>query len=188
MAEDLRTKQAHKGATPDLRTEVAAKLWEAALEKGTFTAPELAKLTGSAPSSAAHIIPRWEIEGFLRKTGKGAHGAQAWSLVHEARRPYGPEETRMWMTIRSLRTFSFRDVAVSSSLEDAPVDLHVAEKFVRMLIRSGHVRERVAAKPGVSEARFQLTKNTGPKPPFTRRVTVYVDPNTGEVLLPEDYR
>lgn len=185
---DLRTKEAQRGPTPDLKTPEAAALWAAAGNLGTFTAPELAEASDIADATVKHTVARWEIEGFLRKSGKGRNGAQAFAFVNERSRPYGPLETRLWQTMRHLRTFSVRDLALASSVEDGAVSEDEAERFLNMLIAEGYARVRHKAVKGKSPARFLLVRDTGPRPPFKRRITVFVDPNTSDVLLPEAYR
>lgn len=185
---DGRTKIANQGPTPDLKTEAMGLVWRAAIELGTFTGPELAEAAGVPIQTVTHMVTRWEIEGYFWRRGLGSRGGHQFELVSEQKRPYGPKEQRIWQTMRKMRTFSVADIVGLSSLPNDPVQHDEVEAYIHALLNADYMRIRVKAKSGESSARYQLVKDTGPRPPFKRRVYVLIDPNLGEGVLPKDYR
>lgn len=178
---------------PDLTTVTQGDLWQAVLAapKGV-TVPELQAETGVAEATIRHVLERWVTQGHLahaasRKTGK-TRDARVYKVSAKTPQPFGSPEYRMWQAARHLGTFSAADLAAHSSVEGGPVTLEEAHRYCRMLLGAGYLRVMSKAKPGKSPARYKLIKKTGPKAPIRRRVTVVIDPNTGEVQLPEDLR
>lgn len=178
---------------PVLRTDMQGKVW-VALEKAKngATAYELNKATGVPISSIQHMLGRWELMGQIKpggkRDGKTGRSPTIYHAVSKTPQTFGPAEYRMWQSARGLGIFSAADIAAHASVEGGPVTQDDAHRYCRMLLTAGYVRVREKARAGERPARYMLIRNTGPRAPVKRRVTVFFDPNTSEVILPEDLR
>ena len=101
---------------------------------------------------------------------------------------FGPKLQRLWRAARRHSVFSAADLCALSSLPEDPVTVEEAARYCDMLLAAGYVRIRQKAIRGQQPARYQLLRNTGPMPPEKRRITVVLDPNTGEIIPGEAYR
>lgn len=109
-------------------------------------------------------------------------GGSTWQLCPAAP-PSGPQaesgRERMWRTMKLLRTFTPRDLAVHASLPGAEVADAEGVHYCRMLARAGYL---VIAQPPVlgrhaRQASYRLVKSTGPKAPQVTRLKAVWDPN-----------
>lgn len=172
---------------PELKTDTMASVWAciAKTEDG-ITSREVMEETGVAEATLHHILTRWVRDGYLETRDERARNRVFRVTRGKPRRPYGPKEYRLWQAARGLKTFSATDLAAHASVEDAPVTREEAHAYCRMLLSVGYVRVRQKARAGVRPARYKLVRDTGPRAPLKRRVTVFIDPNTDERILPEE--
>lgn len=91
----------------------------------------------------------------------------------------------MWRTMRMLREFTPRDVAVHSTTSKAQVAERTALAYVKFLHQTGYLLciQKSAGKKG--QAAYRLIRNTGPKAPMIQKVKRVYDPNLCEVFDPE---
>ncbi len=81
-----------------------------------------------------------------------------------------PNHRRLWRSMRIMRAFSARDLALTASLGASAV-----RRYLSALVATGFVRHHRAS--GVS--RYLLVRNSGPRTPVLRRNRDVWDPNTG---------
>jgi len=171
---------------PDLQTEASAAVWRALKElgRGTVTVADLIPSSGQSKQVISYVLDDLIKTGWVaveRRRGE----QNLYTVLKRGAPAFGPPEYRMWQTARGLRSFSATDIASHGSVEGGAIGTEEARRYCRMLLDGGYLKVIRKARPGVCEARYQLIRNTGPKPPVKRRVTVLVDPNTGDVQLPE---
>ncbi|SIP95304.1 hypothetical protein [Bosea sp. TND4EK4] len=82
----------------------------------------------------------------------------------------GERQHAIWNSIRSLRTFSIAELAVTSATDEVPVSQDGALDYVSGLVRAGYVR----ASGTVHRSRVRLyslipARNTGPRAPILAR-------------------
>ncbi|HAW49189.1 MAG TPA: hypothetical protein DCX34_18480 [Roseovarius sp.] len=173
--------------SPELTTDTMAAVWTAIVEAGNrgIKSPEIMEITGVAESTLQHMLARWERAGYLEKKGDKSRNRVFRAAGGRSRPPCGPKEYRLWQAARGLRSFSATDLAAHASVEDGPVTPEDARAYCRMLLSVGYLRVRQKARAGERPARYTLIRDTGPKAPLKRRVTVFIDPNTNERILPE---
>lgn len=104
----------------------------------------------------------------------------------------GRAREHMWRTMRVVREFTFRELAVQASTEEQTIHELDARDYVAHLHRAGYLAVVSPAKPGGKSragalARYRLlpSRNTGPKPPMVQRVKQVFDPNLGQVVWPK---
>lgn len=101
----------------------------------------------------------------------------------------GRAREQMWRTMRVLRDFTWRDLAVQASTEEHPVEPSDARDYIKHLHAAGYLVCMRPAKPGnkpgtgaPAQYRFLSSKYTGPQPPQVQRVKQVFDPNLGRVV------
>lgn len=92
----------------------------------------------------------------------------------------GQGSLNMWRTMRILRRFSARDLAIAASTETCEVLESSAERYIRHLCRAGYLRQDGAYHL------FLPQMFTGPKPPMVQRVRRVWDQNLNQVMWSED--
>lgn len=173
---------------PEFKSETTAAVWTAIVAAGDagITSRELKAQTGVAEATLHHILRRWECQGYVSTQGDKARNRVFRPAVGGARRPYGPKEYRLWQAARGLKSFTATDLAAHASVEGGPVTREEAQAYCRMLLSVDYLRVRQKARAGERPARYKLVRDTGPRAPLKRRVTVFIDPNTNERILPEE--
>lgn len=96
----------------------------------------------------------------------------------------GRSREQMWRAMKMLPSFSFVDLAVNASTEDAPVSAEDAKHYVKHLLRAKYLTVLQPATTH-SKAIYRLARNTGPKPPMVTRAKVVFDPNLGRIAWHE---
>jgi hypothetical protein len=100
----------------------------------------------------------------------------------------GRGRENMWRTIRILKDFSARDLAVHSSTEEVIVSEEDARCYIHFLHKAGYLKLTSPASAGrvstskLARYRFLAAMFTGPKPPQIQRVKQVFDPNRNEVV------
>jgi hypothetical protein len=94
----------------------------------------------------------------------------------------GMGREQLWRTLRYLKTFSARDLAIQASTQEVVISEAEARFYCKMLTHAGYL----AASGGVEAAgtvyTFMPTKNTGPLPPKIQRTKHVFDANLGKVV------
>lgn len=171
---------------PDLPTAQIAQIWMTARELKTFTVPELEVATGVARATIQQAIKRFVVRGYLRGDGKRRN--QRFEVLDKTPQAFGPRDTRIWQIMRKMKTFSALDVAAWSTRDDDDVTTEDVQRYIRPLLDAGYVRVRGEAQRGKRPARYQLVRDTGPKPPVMKRIQAVYDPNTAEITPNRRFR
>lgn len=93
----------------------------------------------------------------------------------------GGGRDRMWRTMKMLKTFTARDLAVAASLPGASVAESEAIHYTQWLAKAGYLVVALPPKLGRASHKrstFRLVRNTGPRAPMITRARVVWDPNT----------
>ena len=93
---------------------------------------------------------------------------------------------QLWRTIRVLKEFTIRGLAISAATEETPVAEETAKKYVRHLYNAGYLRRMSGANDKSGAPQFSLYRHmrTGPKPPQIRRDGTVYDPNLDREMEP----
>lgn len=168
--------------------------WTVALRLREFGYAGIAANAAIPLDRATDLVRRWCAQGKVEALGKQGGNALRFRVVAEGvpalQPPQQPRtaEEAMWFTIRAVRSeFTPVDVRALSSTDAMPVSDEVATGFCQMLVRAGYLRVvRKAAPDKKRSAVYRLIKNTGPRPPRQRRLSVVWDDNLNQIThLPE---
>lgn len=172
------------------------RIWAAIRALKRFTRLDLALKTGLTRRGSAigDYLKGLERAGFIRVVGEKKRGV---SNQYELARDTGVEaprvsntggvlppsgRSRMWKTMRILKTFTARELASAASLADAPIALSEAEYYCLWLSRGGYLRGSGSGAPANRRWTFVPAMNTGPKAPQILRVKRLYDPNRDAVV------
>ncbi|WP_051219468.1 hypothetical protein [Oceanobacter kriegii] len=100
----------------------------------------------------------------------------------------GRVRENLWRSMRTLGTFTSRELASTARTDDVAVSDSEAKRFCRYLERAGYV---VIAQPPVHKKsltvyRFVQQRYTGPLPPIIQTIDQVFDANTGEIVWSAD--
>lgn len=95
----------------------------------------------------------------------------------------GTGREQLWRTIKILREFDWRDLAIAASTQKCPIAEGTAKDYCKILAQAGYLAVVRASRPG-TRARYKLigSKNTGPRPPQIQKVKQLYDPNLDKVV------
>lgn len=136
--------------------------------------------------NSPHVIGEHKRYRLVRDTGAEAPRVnRRGELVVAAR-----SHENMWQSMRFMKIFTARDLVLRSSVGGVVVSEQTAKAYVRALARTGYL---VVIDPahgyvhgkGAKQARYQLTRRTGPHPPIVQRNRTVYDPNTGKTAWQE---
>ena len=115
-------------------------------------------------NDCGHHAPKLSADGSPSKRGMGSRN--------------------LWLSMRILGDFDYRDLAATASNDDVTVSEATAERYINALKTAGYLHLVQAARIGITPRRFRLipSKNTGPKPPVVQTVKQIYDPNINEVV------
>lgn len=163
-----------------------ATCWKAACELEKFTYRQLAETSKCAYNRVTKLVREWESKGAVKAVGTEKNCLQYLVINPQAfdnlikpslkTRRQTPEGN-MWTAMRGLTTFEPRDIAIHANTDDINVSDDQARAYCRALLRFGYLKVVRKAIPGRREAIYRLIRNTGPRPPKTKRVTGLLDPN-----------
>jgi hypothetical protein len=186
------------------------RAWSAIRALGEFTIGELEERSRLNMSTLRNYVLALERAHYLEKIRNerpvyllsgitsGAFPRVRWRLVRdvgvEAPRvrqdgsdcPVGRKREQMWRTMRILREFDYRDLAINASTDAALVHERDAKHYIRYLARADYLIRVKPGKPGNKPgagilARYRLLpmRYTGPRAPMIQRARVVYDPNLG---------
>lgn len=122
-------------------------------------------------------------EGFVIKSGPKGR------LTGLSRRPKRTTiRDRIWNALRIRGKASVQDLLELVGGEDGAPSVDSIQRYLRGLVRAGHLREMARRDPGTALTsngykRYQLLRDTGPAAPQLRdRTNTVFDPNTREVF------
>lgn len=174
-------------------------LWTVIRAKGQFTVVELQGETGHRKDMVADYVKRLERARYVKVVGTRSENrgnpTKVYGLINDVGREaprlkrdgspclQGRNREQMWRTMKMLRTFTPRDLAVAATTEVATVDLGDAKDYIKHLAKAGYLAVVKASNPH-RQAEYRFVKNTGPKPPMVQRVKQVFDPNLNAVVWP----
>jgi hypothetical protein len=90
---------------------------------------------------------------------------------------------QLWRTIKILKQFTRRELALAASTEQHQVKESEAGNYVEALHHAEYLILVKPSKPAVQAVyRFNPRHNTGPKPPQIQRLKTLYDPNLGKIV------
>lgn len=88
---------------------------------------------------------------------------------------------QMWRTMRMLKEFTSRDLALHASTDTVVVNEATAKSYCSMLLTCGYLRCTQKATSS-RQASYRLIRNSGPLAPQIQRIKQVFDPNLKEVF------
>ncbi len=171
-------------------------LWTDIRRLKAFTVPELCALDRSRYSAAYEYLEALTAAGIVRKfDALGKFVPYRFELARDMgieaprlRRDgtpivFGMAREQMWRSIRILREFSPRELAVTATTPTATVSEANAARYLLHLRRAGYLAvTRPAEKGRLPRYRLLRDRNTGPNPPIVQANGNLYDPNLGRVV------
>lgn len=180
-------------------------IWSHIRQKGSehFTLTDIDKLTNAKRQTVRDYLMRLVRAGFVERLENKRGDEWVYKAV---KRPLkaprirrdggivkqGAGRDQMWRTMKMLRTFTAKDLAISASTEEVRIKVTSAEDYLKFLCRAGYLKISTPHKDGYPDTsrkatyRFIESKNTGPAAPMIQRVKRVYDPNLEEVVWPAD--
>jgi hypothetical protein len=172
--------------TPEIEATVRA----VAIRFGQFTDIMLQAQSGPFTWAVVRLLNSWQKEGLIKFTSKrmGDRMLYVWvgsdDAPDQANLPdTGTVNGNLWRSMLYWRTFTPVDLMAVSSTSHVKISVEVARAYCQLLMRAGYLRVEIKAKPGINEASYRLIKDTGPLPPFARKVTAVFDPNENRIVF-----
>lgn len=180
------------------RLDTRDAIWAAIRRRRRFTTPELVGDTRLHRETVREYVRALAFAGYIEQVTPGdpPRTAAIHALIRDAAeaprlRPDGSEVTQgrgrenMWRTMRILREFTVRELAVAASIEERAVAESEAQDYIRFLHKAGYLARIDGGGPGrPARYRFLTSRYTGPKSPMVQRVKQVFDPNLGRVVWP----
>lgn len=188
------------------------RVWSAIRELKKFTVYKVARRANVDDLTVKTYVRSLELAGFIKATFKPGGGGGKSPVptartesqfellkdigIHAPRLKkdgtpvtQGIGRENMWRTMKIVRQFSPRELAVHASTDEHQVKENEAADYIKHLARAGYlVLVKEADRRSASQAvyRFVLSKNTGPKPPMVQRVKQVYDPNIAKIVYAPD--
>lgn len=131
--------------------------------------------------TAGGILEHHETEDGFRWRLVNDEGAYAPRLNSRGERvTQGMGVEQMWRTMRKLKEFTSRELALAASTDDVGVSNGSAQKYCSMLLSCGYL---ICLEKATFErqATYRLVRNSGPLAPQIQRVKRVFDPNSRTV-------
>lgn len=181
------------------RPEGREVVWAEIRRLRTFTVADLEHATRITEATIRTYLLGLTRAGYLRRTDdpveRTRYEPARWELVRDVGveaprvRKDGTEVTQgrareqMWRTMRILREFTHRDLAIQASTETCQVAEADAKDYVKYLCRAKYLVCISTGGPGtLARYRFVPSRYTGPRPPMIQRIKQVFDPNLGRVM------
>lgn len=95
----------------------------------------------------------------------------------------GRGREQLWRTMRMLRDFDFRSLAIHASTEEHVVPEVEAKDYIKSLAQAGYLKRTQSGGPGrPAQYHLRAGRDTGPRPPQVQRTNAVYDPNLGAVV------
>lgn len=172
-------------------------IWEAIrAQDGAFIGADLGDETWISAHTIRSYLRALAAAGILERTEhpdrSGHRDSVTWRLVRDAGF-YAPRVNRrgepvtqglgveqMWRTMRKLREFTSRDIALHASTDVVQVSDETARSYCSMLMTCGYLR-CVRKATARQRATYRLVRDSGPLAPQVQRVKQVFDPNSKTV-------
>jgi len=167
-------------------------IWIEIRKLNVFTATQIVIATDINRKTITDYIKRLEAGGYVEKH-KQFDETKMFILVRDAgvHAPrlkkdgtpvtMGSGTKNMWRSMRMLKTFTSRDLALHSTTDTVVVEEATAHRYCGMLLKAKYLRVLKKAVPGKCQATYRFVRDTGPKPPQIQNVKQVFDPNLNEV-------
>lgn len=161
------------------RPEVEGRIWALAQRQVTFGYGEVIAELSLSEAMVREVLLRWVAEGRLTQAGAGKRHRKMFEVTAAYREPkdrLSIVAQQLWTGMRGMKVFEPLDLSAQCR-EDLQVTQAEASAYAQALLRGGYLKVRCTASPPVREAKYQLVRDTGPRPPREKRVTAVWDPN-----------
>lgn len=182
------------------------RIWAVIRRLKTFTVPQIqGEMTGMMHRRTIHsYLKGLEAASYIEKTGtRPSNVANGTINVYQLIKDCGLEAPRvrkdgtevtqgrgreqLWRTLKILKQFNGRELAIAASTEAHPVKESEASSYAEALHHAGYLILSEPFKPGKqARYRFNPRKNTGPKPPMIQRIKTVYDPNLGKIVWQQE--
>jgi hypothetical protein len=90
----------------------------------------------------------------------------------------------MWRTMKIIKEFNFRELAINASTDKVIVNELEAASYIRFLVKAKYISLKIKACNSGKPARYRFNSimNTGPKPPQIQKSKSVFDPNLNKVV------
>ncbi len=176
-------------------------VWTKVRELKCFGVEDLWLSVDMERRSIAQYLERLEAGGIIKctnsdETGQGAFVTNKYELIKDVgltaprftpkgnKVSAGQKKHNMWRSMRMMKIFSTKDLALHSSNDELTVSSKAAATYVGYLLRAEYLR--VFKKRGVDQPNnlYRLIKDTGPKYPMVQRSTAQLfDQNLQKVTF-----
>ena len=99
---------------------------------------------------------------------------------------HGGANDRLWRAMKILKTFTYRDLIESASIEGGEIPATTVKSYIKHLHAAGYL---AVTKPGAPNTpahyRWLSSKNTGPRAPMILRTHQVFDPNLQQIVWRE---
>ncbi len=177
-------------------------MWKIIRSSTEFTIRELQQQTTLEISTVRDYVNGLCAAGYLEKIGTkrsgaaGNRGVAARAAVFELIKNAGVDAPRvrkdgtkvtqgqgrinMWRTMRTIKNFTARELAINASTPDCIIKRSTARDYIKHLYLAGYLRKQ--------GGRYLFLKSsyTGPKPPMIQRVKRVWDQNLKKIMWRED--
>jgi hypothetical protein len=174
-------------------------LWQVIRQLRRFSVVALQEYTGHRKDTVRDYVKRLERAGYLKLSDEQPLRRTSPTKIYELVKDMGQEAPRlrrdgsparenlgneqMWRTMKMLKRFTGRDLAIAASTDEHAVEESTARKYAQVLAKAGYLAIQTESAPG-RQAVYRFVKSTGPKPPMIQRVKQVFDPNLRAVVWP----
>jgi hypothetical protein len=180
------------------------RAWAAIRALKKFTLSELSRRAKVHHATLRTYVKALENAGFIKPqegSVTGKRGAAAPEMRYELVKDIGIEAPRLkndgtpstqgigreqlWRTMKIIRQFTTRELAVQASTDEHQVKENEARGYIQHLAKAGYVHMiKSADQRAVTQAvyLFVRSKNTGPKPPMIQGNKQVYDQNLGKIV------
>jgi len=167
-------------------------IWEEIRLLKTFTITDIKGVVDMHRTSIVNCVKRLQAGGYVAQADD-FNTSYRYHLVKDAGAHIprinkdgkavvqGGGTQNMWRSMRMLKVFTPRDLAVHSTTDTVTVEEATAKKYCGMLLKAKYLKVLKKAVPGKYQATYRFVRDTGPKPPQIQRVKQVYDPNLNEV-------
>ena len=167
-------------------------IWAEIRKQRVFTAGAIHKATDIPVKTVMDYLKCLENGGYL-KSQKDGRAARIFELTKDTgveaprlQRDGSPVtqglcNEQMWRTMKRLKQFTWRDLAINASTDDQRVTEEQAKSYCTWLNRAGYLAVLTIGSARVP-TQYRFARDTGPRPPQIQRIKQVFDPNTREVV------
>lgn len=95
----------------------------------------------------------------------------------------GKSRQQIWATLRVLKIFTAKDLAIKASTEEVPVACSEAKNYCSYLQKAGYLRIHRKGRGSIPTIYASVpSRYSGPRPPMIQRIDAVFDANLGKVV------